>query len=398
MISNKAIKYLSVIMILGSISCKKEIKKENQTIKIIVKNNLPEKRNFETIELTKEILKLTESDSLENYSIVESKTNKKLLSQLVDLNSDGIADQLLFQPEINGNSEVAFNLILDKNKNNSTPLRVFSRFVPERFDDYAWENDRVAFRTFGPKIQQMAENNIEGGTISNGIDCWLKKVEYPIINKWYRANMIEPGAYHKDSGEGLDSYHVGSSLGCGGTAIRSEENFYSSENFISFNTITVGPIRTQFQLNYKNWDVNGRDISEKKIITLDYGNNLSKFDVSISGTNEILAGLTLHDKKGEITEDPKNYFTTYWEPHDDSYLGTAIIALPQYFNTASKNIVATPDKSHALVHLNILKNKTIYYSGFGWKEAGRYTSKEDWNEYILRFSKQLQNPLTFNIK
>ena len=87
--------------------------------------------------------------------------------------------------------------------------RTFARYVPERIDDFAWENDKIAFRAYGPKARKGAENS--------GIDCWLKRVEYPIIDKWY--GQMNTKTYHKDWGEGHDPYHVGSSAGCGGTCI-----------------------------------------------------------------------------------------------------------------------------------------------------------------------------------
>ncbi|MEY3896376.1 MAG: hypothetical protein RLZZ214_1896, partial [Verrucomicrobiota bacterium] len=46
--------------------------------------------------------------------------------------------------------------------------RAFARFVPERSDDFAWENDLVAFRTYGPALRPGPENS--------GIDCWFKRV------------------------------------------------------------------------------------------------------------------------------------------------------------------------------------------------------------------------------
>src|SRR5205085_8225450 len=94
----------------------------------------------------------------------------------------------------------------------------YSRFVPERIDDYAWENDRVAFRTYGPVTQRIVEEGKPGGTLSSGLDCWLKRVPYPVIDKWYKKS-IEGGSYHKDEGEGYDPYHVGLSRGCGGIGV-----------------------------------------------------------------------------------------------------------------------------------------------------------------------------------
>jgi hypothetical protein len=54
--------------------------------------------------------------------------------------------------------------------------RAFARFVPERKDDFAWENDLVAFRTSGPALRPGPENS--------GIDCWFERVPDPIVDKW----------------------------------------------------------------------------------------------------------------------------------------------------------------------------------------------------------------------
>tara|TARA_A200000159_G_scaffold161456_2_gene183444 strand:- start:3798 stop:4106 length:309 start_codon:yes stop_codon:yes gene_type:complete len=70
-----------------------------------------------------------------------------------------------------------------------------ARHVPERLDDFAFENDKVAFRLYGPALQASAENN--------GTDCWLKRVDYPIIDKWYQRHA-QGKSYHEDTGEGYD--------------------------------------------------------------------------------------------------------------------------------------------------------------------------------------------------
>ena len=99
----------------------------------------------------------------------------------------------------------------------------------------------------------------------------------------------------------MDNFHVGASRGIGGIAIKTRETYTTSKNFVDWKTITNGPIRTSFELTYDNWDVNGKISSEKKIISLDYGQNLSKFIIKLNGANTISAGITLHKKEGEIT-------------------------------------------------------------------------------------------------
>lgn len=90
-------------------------------------------------------------------------------------------------------------------------LRAVAAFVPRRKDDLAWENDRMAFRIYGPALIDSAEDS--------GIDAWIKRVQYPIIEKWYRLDLAGEKSYHTDSGEGYDGYKVGPRRGCGGAGI-----------------------------------------------------------------------------------------------------------------------------------------------------------------------------------
>ena len=84
----------------------------------------------------------------------------------------------------------------------------YGRHAPERQDDFTWENDKVAFRMYGPECGKA------GGVLS-GIDIWSKQVDYPIIDLWYERNDAGED-YHTDRGEGADFYKVGRTLGAGG--------------------------------------------------------------------------------------------------------------------------------------------------------------------------------------
>jgi hypothetical protein len=163
---------------------------EKPDIKLLnVKNTLTIERSFETVELSAEFLQVQDLSSI---GIREFKSGKLQVTQLVDNNSDGTYDELLFQPILGASSEKDYEIIqINKEEQPSTEVICYARFVPERTDDYAWENDKVAFRTFGPIAQKMKEDNIKGGTLTSGIDAWLKKVDYPIINKWYKVVTIK---------------------------------------------------------------------------------------------------------------------------------------------------------------------------------------------------------------
>lgn len=371
-------------------SCSKETKGKY----IVVKNSLTIERSFETVEISKSDLNLNKEEIFENLVVRDFTTQELVVSQFVDQDGDGIFDVLLFQPKVGSNSEKKYELVVsDAGTKQEVTEYCYSRFVPERTDDYAWENNKVAFRTFGPTAQKIVEDNLEGGTLSSGIDAWLKKVEYPIINMWYEKNGIRPGAYHEMSPEGIDNFHVGSSRGVGGTAVKKEADYYISKNFTSWKTITTGPIRTSFVLDYADWDAAGQTISEKKHISLDYGSNLTRYEIDVTGTDILSAGLTLHENDGVVTENVKEGWVSYWEPHGDSELGSAIVTAEKEMVASEYYVTPLPDRSNLFAQLKVSNNKVVYYAGYAWKDSGQYPTKASWEKYLKEFTLKINNPL-----
>jgi len=354
-------------------------------------------RSFETVSIDLASLELVDS---QNYIVIkDADSQAEIVSQQIDSDEDGKMDALLFQPQVAANSEKIFEVTFSKSpkKKDSVPA-CYSRFVPERTDDYAWENNRVAFRTYGPVAQKMKEDGVKGGTLSSGIDAWLKRVDYPIINKWYKKELETDGSYHKDTGEGLDNFHVGISRGVGGIAKKVDTTYYISKNFTSWKTLTTGPIRTSFVLTYADWDAAGNKISEEEKISLDYGSNLSKFEIIIKGTDTISAGLTLHEKDGKIGVNEENSWISYWEPHGDSELGTGIVVPSDAMIGHEHFVTDRKDESNFFAHIQTKNNKTFYYAGFGWKKSEQFTTKDEWDSYLNQFAQCLKNPLVVNIK
>ena len=61
----------------------------------------------------------------------------------------------MFQPKIAANSEVDFEIVtITEAEQPKAEDLCYSRFVPERTDDYTWENNKVAFRVYGPVAQK----------------------------------------------------------------------------------------------------------------------------------------------------------------------------------------------------------------------------------------------------
>ena len=370
----------------------------SQTKIITVTNSLAVDREFETVELTKKELGLANSVKLEELAVKEKNSDLFLESQAVDNDGDGTMDVLLFQPKISASSKKEFEIVAASTKSATKNLNCYSRFVPERTDDYAWENNKVAFRTYGPVAQKMVEDKIAGGTLTSGIDAWLKKVEYPIINKWYEKTVSGTGSYHKDTGEGLDNFQVGPSRGIGGIAVNVNGKYYFSKNFISWKTITTGPIRTSFILTYADWDANGNKITESKLISLDYGSYLSRFEIHIKGTKSIAAGLTLHDKKGTIGTNIKEGWLSHWEPIDDSEIGMGLVAPKNTLLSFDNHVTEEKDLSNLYGNIKVKDNKAVYFAGFGWKKGSPFQTKAEWEKYLSSFAEKINNPLVVKVK
>lgn len=366
--------------------------KKDETKTFTVKNTLDLERTFETIELSKDFLKV---DDLSCIGIKDSDIKTLLVTQTIDNDRDGVLDVILFQPQVGANSEKIFEIVtIPESERPKADTLCYSRFVPERTDDYAWENDRVAFRTFGPTAQKMVEENIKGGTLSSGIDVWLKKVNYSIIDKWYTGNLKEQGYYHKDHGEGYDPYHVGKSRGTGGIGVWKRDTLLTSKNFISYRTIATGPLRTVFELDYEPWSAYG--IKETKRISLDLGSNFSKFEIKLSATKPVpnyTIGITLHEGEGNIILNDKLGYYGHWEKIDSSYLGEGIVIDPQQVQEAFDFRTSKLDQSQLLIITEPRQTKLTYYAGFAWTERGLVNNIKEWNKYLHAFAQKVKNPL-----
>ena len=365
---------------------------------ITISNSLNTDREFETVELSKTSLGLKSSDKLEKYRVKELGSSTFLISQCVDENGDGINDVLLFQPIIKALATNKYEIVFNTDTKTKDPIIFcYSRFVPERTDDYAWENNKVAFRTYGPVAQKMVEDKVKGGTLTSGIDAWLKRVEYPVIDKWYEKYTNGTGTYHKDTGEGLDNFHVGDSRGIGGVALKIDSVYYYSKNFISWKTITIGPLRTSFTLTYADWDAKGNKIKEVKHISLDYGSFLSKFEIEVFGTNTLSTGITLHNNDGQTESNLNAGWIDYWQPIDDSELGTGIVFPKNTMISSEKYLNPNKDLCNLYAVVKAVNNKVTYYTGFGWKKQGEFTSKEAWENYLTNYATKINNPLIVKI-
>ena len=270
-----------------------------------------------------------------------------------------------------------------------TTPRAFARFVPERADDFAWENDLVAFRTYGPALRPGPENS--------GIDCWFKRVPYPIIDKWYLGDRLKlpygkvAKSYHNDHGEGYDVYKVGDTRGCGGISVWADGSLHNSDTFIANRLIENTPQRVSFELDYAS-DFKGKVLRETKRITLIMGQRLfqcdSRFtlDEAPAAKLDVAIGLSPQVKGTEPAYSPKTGAMMLWENLDGSGLGTGIVIDPARV-VKMKSFTDAAGQTQALCLARTDDKGSIrWFAGFGWQGQGDITTAEQWTAYLKNFA------------
>jgi rhamnogalacturonyl hydrolase YesR len=308
------------------------------------------------------------------------------------LNSQVIGKQLLFSVNLPAGDTHRY-LVLPSERLAAVPpadVKTHARFVPERLDDFAWESDRIVHRVYGPAIINDPKEHL----ISSGVDVWVKKVRYPVVDKWYKS-----GEYHKDHGEGLDYYHVGQNRGCGGTTIYAGDALHNSSNYQSWKVLADGPLRSVFELSFGKWDAgSGRMVSETKRYSIDAGANMTRVESTYTATGKapltVGVGIVQRDQQGEYVTDAAGGWASYWEPQhgDDGTTGCGVILL------AGATGFAITDKQQLTLGTAQPGKPFVYYFGAGWSKSGDFADGAAWQAYVRNYAQKLKAPLKVSLK
>jgi rhamnogalacturonyl hydrolase YesR len=346
--------------------------------------------------------------SAHDYAVMDGVSSRILDSQVYSTRPGEAPDKLLFQADL-APGETRTYLVMDLGGLPAAPkpiVKTYARLVPERFNDIAWESDRIAHRTYSQEL-------IKGeGTVSSGIDVWVKRTRALVIDEWYKRKN-----YHEDVGDGQDDYEVSRSRGCGGLGIWSGGKLYTSSNFRDARIITTGPIRSEFELNYDAWDAGGRMVSEKRRISIDAGSNMSRVDSVISsdspGPLDVGIGIAQRAGGGNVgMEDRERGYLGYWQaPDRDRGSIACAVVLPERsireFLTddsglkrvaPEKQLVpgveGLPPVANRLAVTQVEGGKhLVYFLGAGWSRSGDFATAEDWKRYLIRFAEKRDQPL-----
>jgi hypothetical protein len=357
---------------------------------VTVRNTLDLARPSETIVLTGAAIgRAMPGEDLRTVHVNDDASGKELIVQPIDLNDDGVFDEVIFQAGIGPLATRTFTLSVGARQiHTKDQFRAYGRFVRERRDDFTWENDRVAHRMYGKALETWAQEPLT----SSSVDVWFKRTSRLVINDWY---MVDD--YHRDNGEGADLYSAGRSRGCGGNGIWDAGRLYTSANFIDSKVLANGPIRVMFELTYAAFDAAGTRVTEIKRITLDAGQNLNRFESRYAGTPAAPKMQAAGIKKSPgsaVAQDKARGLLRTWEPvkADGSNFGCGVIVDP-----ARLAEFAESDGNVLAVTALPAGGDVTYYAGSGWDRSGDFKTVEDWDRYLDRAVLRIRTPLEISV-
>ena len=388
--------------------------KQSTDFTVTVTNDL----SFDRAEMVEvpisEVAKKVQLIDEEQYIVLDAEGNQVAYQITYD-------DNLLFPVNVKAGDKAVYTVAVGE-PIEAEPL-VYGRHYPERVDDIAWENDRTAYRAYGPALQAKGERAF-------GYDAWVKRVPGLVVEQRY-ANELNPDtqaeiarlrkerkydeanelyhsvSYHVDHGNGLDCYKVGPTLGCGTAALMQGDAILYPYCWKEYEILENGPLRFTVKLTYNPLVVGKDSVVETRIISLAQGSQLNKTVVSYAGLTKaapVATGLVIHPENptAYVLEGDKGYIA-YADLTDNINNGNGVIyvgaVMPDKVSEAKAAMFSDKEakergaSGHVLAISNYKpKTEYTYYWGSGWSKYG-FESMEDWTEYLNTYAQSVRNPL-----
>lgn len=366
--------------------------------------------------------------------IVKNKRGQQIGSQITH---DG---KLLIDASIRPHGSATYFISIGK----PYPQKVWTTgaLYKMRKDDIAWENDRCAYRVYGPALQRTGERSFgtdiwakntpdtvvyeryvmdkQGNVDGDKVDEKVKSEERKMKNlsgaaleaqkakiKALKAESYEidvTTSFHLDHGNGLDPYRVGATLGLGAPSLMIGNQQFLPYCYKTYKILDNGPLRFTVELTYNPSTIGDMpNVVEHRIISLDKGSNFNKMTVWYEGLThptDFATGFPIHEEDTETKTFAKDY-VSYADPTDNIEVNNSQVFVGVLFpNGIDNTYYQLFDKKHdgatghALGLKRGLKNaeKYSYYFGAAWSKYD-VRSYTEWQIRIKEFLEALKTPL-----
>lgn len=395
-------KIISLLLAASAFACT-----QGKMVEVTVSNPSATDRTNEITEISSEVLSKFEGEKF----IISDNSGAQVPYQITYDN------KIILPVTVKANSQVTFKLTPGTPQQFQTIA--CGKQYPERVDDVAWENDRIAFRTYGPALQASGEK-------AYGCDIWVKCVAEPVVDMRYKnelnpetkAKIAELGktnkkaaqelaasvSYHIDHGNGLDYYKVGPTLGAGTSALLSNDSIVYPYCYNQYEILDNGPLRFTVKLVYNPLTVkNNPNVIETRIISLDAGSQLNKINVTYANLEEatsVVTGIVLHEPSEDYQADATQGYIAYADPQDPVNGQIFVAAVfPAKVNETKAVLFSEKEKAERGADGHVLAYSTYtpghaytYYTGAGWSKWG-FKDSAEWFTYVQNFAQNLKEPL-----
>lgn len=398
---------------------------ESKTVTVTVANDIALERTNEMVEVSMSEVSALLQLSDDAQVVVYDAEGKEVSYQIT------FDEKIIFPVQVSANQSAAYTIKAGTPAD--VPVKACGRHYPERVDDIAWENDLVAFRTYGPALEAKGERAF-------GYDVWTKyNTTEPVVEARYAMELnpetlakidslqkVDPKAaselraatsYHVDHGNGVDCYKVGPTLGGGTAALMPDGEIIYPYCYTAYEILDNGPLRFTLKLEYKPFAVkNSSDVVETRIVSLDAGSYMNKAIVSYSGLSEVVpvvAGFVLHEPDGQavMSADAEAGYLTYVDPTDTpdvdngkifvgaAFPGTLKEAKPIYFSAKEKKELRGNAADGHILGISDYEpgSDYVYYFGSAWDKA-EIKDVATWNAYVSAYAQKVRNPLKVTLQ
>ncbi|MGB0372187.1 MAG: DUF4861 family protein [Opitutales bacterium] len=257
--------------------------------------------------------------------------------------------------------------------------RVVADTFTYKTDDFAWENDLVAFRVFG-----------NGGGRSEGIDILLKEVDYPIWDRWYFRHNAEI-SNQKFPDEGINLFLPGSLGGVGGTRVKYAGRLRYLGNYDRVEVLERTKDRVRFTLFYEK-NIQGTDFVEEKTITIESGRRFYSAESRFFKNGEIAVGLPIlvgvvaSGRDYTVMHSKEEGWAGTWETLPAGNLGIGVRVHPS--RVEGLGGLKTDGETRKRLYFTVLtdeEGRIEYEAGYVWSKSGKIKAKRAL-EYMKSFS------------
>ncbi|MFD2563907.1 DUF4861 domain-containing protein [Aquimarina rubra] len=404
---------ISVLILIVS-SCKKAEKHTIEPKYVSFKNTLDNKRIDESVVLSRDkILSILDSIPENSIPAFKDSTGKTIPFQLDDLEKDGIWDELSLALDFTPNQTIDLELTtitkesipsftprtnirfgIGTNKTNVKEVLEQKRTGDPRANDSifyqmegpAWENDKVGFRFyFDPR---------------NGIDIFGKTTSELVLD---RVGLGD-GNYHELDDWGMDILKVGNSLGAGSLAIKHNDSLIriTGKDQAEFKVITEGPIRSIFEMIYKNSKIGEQNVDITHRVTIwkgQWGYQSKVFFKGITDQMKLVSGIVNLKPNESHSKALKNYYcldSFGQQSENNDSLGMAIVVPTKEFITHDEAPKEKADIVQTYYTVMNASNKepTTFYFLSGWEQSDQqFKTYNGFEKMIADKIKRLSNPI-----